>query len=158
MPQTQLMIVANIYKELCTKPIVIDMNWKRLRSPPSKAFRIKAIEIWMKSSLRIIHVQLTASILQRRIGVGHQLLKIGLEPCTGLRCWLKCISEATMSVITSRARIGSSLFNVSIIQYPVATTLTSHSPPGLIQTNASSRGSPVFVVGLTPNPVPLTLL
>lgn len=33
----------------------------------------------------------------------------------------------------------------------------SHSPPGLIQTKASSRTSPVLVVGRTPNPVPFTL-
>jgi hypothetical protein len=58
------MIVANIYKELCTKPAVIDMMWKRLRSPPAKAFGMNVIEILMKSPLPIDHLQLTASILQ----------------------------------------------------------------------------------------------
>ena len=34
---------------------------------------------------------------------------------------------------------------------------TSHSPPGLIQTKASSYEFPVLVVGRTPKPVPFTL-
>ena len=35
--------------------------------------------------------------------------------------------------------------------------LTSHSPPGLTQTKASSSELPVLVVGRTPKPVPITL-
>ena len=102
--------------------------------------------------------------LEGRIGVSQQLLEVSLEPCTRLRRRLQRIGETAMGVISSSGRIGSSLkYFVSFVLMSVlkgscrSDRHTSHSPPGLTHTNASSSEFPVLVVGRTPNPVPMTL-
>lgn len=54
-------------------------------------------------------MSLADSLCQSRVCVGEQLLKVGLEPSTGLRSGLKSVRETAVKVVAARRGVGSSV-------------------------------------------------
>lgn len=59
------------------------------------------------SSLRVPRD--TTCLLESRVGVGQELLEVGFEPGSGLRCWLEGIRVTAVVVVPRGARVASSV-------------------------------------------------
>lgn len=62
----------------------------------------------------LIHLNLLFVLdLEGGVGVGEQLLEVGLEPSSGLGGGLQGISQAAVSVVSGRGSIGGTLGDMS---------------------------------------------